>query len=387
MSLTLLRMNAEIVLVPLIAFIAFETIFAILFFLGERPTTKKIQVGLLFFISFFVIASNLLIYQVGYILLIFVYFLSKKYGVFNKSQFLFYTVLAICLLLSMFLSTITNPFDSITTVSEITILHILNQLGFIIASLLLIVFVFEDDIKRLTKENRKLGSQIDKSRIFVNLGEHIAGLVHNLKNDLTILSVSIEVLGHRKGVELDHLISGQKRLQAKVDNIMTIASLSQAVDDIEFSLNSLIDSLLEIFLINKEYRIVEIEKDYQEDIVFFGNASEISQLFENLIKNAFEALIEKSLNDKAFKPSLKISIKENGYKMIEISDNGPGIKSCMDENHTENCEDCDVFKPGKTTKESGTGLGMISVFKTLKKYKGTMKINTSTEGTNIKVMF
>ncbi|MBI9096986.1 MAG: HAMP domain-containing histidine kinase [Spirochaetaceae bacterium] len=277
--------------------------------------------------------------------------------------------------------------------SELTIWHIVIQILFIITTILLIYIVFEDDIKRLTLENQKLSSQIEKSKVFVNLGENIAGLIHNMNGDIGLMSMSVSLLEE----EVDHPVlkyvsSGNRRLQAKIRNILTLARFSQNEEEMEFSINDLLHSLIEVFSINKEFQRIKVNKDFQDEVRFFGHTSEVSQIFENLIKNAYEALIEKLAASRekelgCFTPHLTITIKGDiSMGSISFADNGPGIKACMARDCRSECFSCTVFKVGRTTKSSGTGLGMISVQRTLKKYKGQMKISTSQEGSDITIM-
>ncbi|WP_221439877.1 ATP-binding protein [Spirochaeta isovalerica] len=295
--------------------------------------------------------------------------------------------------LSIFMSILSNPIMAITADEELGLWLILNQLNFLFTTILLIIIVFEDDIKRLTLENQKLNTQIEKSRVFVNLGENISGLVHNMNGDLGLMSMAVSMLEEdveHKAVEF--VRKGNKNLQSKIRNILTLAKYSQAETDMEFSINALLYSLLEVFNINKQFRIVTTNTEFTDEVFFYGNPSEISQIFENLLKNAYEALVEyKTAMDeqghKDYDPVLTIGIKgQTTESIISFSDNGPGIKACLEKDCTGDCSRCDAFKVGRTTKKEGTGLGMVSVLRTLEKYEGNMKIRTSPEGTVIEII-
>ena len=71
--------------------------------------------------------------------------------------------------------------------------------------------------------------------------------------------------------------------------------------------------------------------------------------------------------------------------VLTFTYNASGIKACLNADCKGDCTSCKVFRVGQTTKSTGTGLGMISVFRTLKKYKGDIRINTSENGTEIEV--
>ncbi|MBN2655626.1 MAG: HAMP domain-containing histidine kinase [Spirochaetales bacterium] len=385
-----MKSNEETSLSQLLPFFVFIAIFLLLFFLKSGGATKRVQVIFLLLISYFTIMTNPVTNQVGYLLLIFIYFLSKKYRIFTSAK-LYHTSLLILLVLSIVVSFMN--YGALGTVSEeLTIWHLPNELAFLAATVILIFIVFEDDIKRLTLENQKLNTQIEKSRVFVNLGENISGLVHNMNGDLGLMTMAASMLEE----EVDHkavefVQRGNKNLQAKIRNILTLAKYSQAEADMEFSINALLYSLLEVFNINRQFRIVTTKTDFIDEVFFYGNPSEISQVFENLLKNAYEALVEhkKALEEQGMKDfdallSVGISGKAE-VSIITFKDNGPGIRACLEKNCKGECSGCDVFKVGRTTKIAGTGLGMISVRRTLDKYGASMKIRTSSEGTQITI--
>ena len=86
----------------------------------------------------------------------------------------------------------------------------------------------------------------------------------------------------------------------------------------------------------------------------------MKQVVINIIKNSIEAVDEGGFID------IFIDTME-GYMRISIKDNGYGI----DESELEN-----IFNPFYTTKKNGTGLGLSTVYKTIKKHNGKIKINS-----------
>ncbi|MBI9098847.1 MAG: HAMP domain-containing histidine kinase [Spirochaetaceae bacterium] len=240
--------------------------------------------------------------------------------------------------------------------------------------------------------NNELSQQIEKSKIFINLGENIACLIHNMKSDLSNLSISLGILEEQcDNPAIEFIKNGKNRLEQKITNILTLARYSQNDEYIDFSINALLDSLIELFSINSYGKRIKIKKIYNDDLYMNGNTSEISQVFENLFMNAHEAMIENwKLNKKSDEsvevPLLTLGTDRKGHEgIISFTDNGPGIRICLTCNSNDQCIDCDAFKIGQTEKTSGTGLGMISVFRTVKKYNGKVKINTSASGSTISV--
>ena len=102
---------------------------------------------------------------------------------------------------------------------------------------------------------------------------------------------------------------------------------------------------------------------------------QISQCFNNIIKNAIEAV------DKIPNPSISINlINENNKILIEVIDNGIGISKEMSNK---------IFEPYFTTKNKGTGLGLSIVKKIIEDHNGKIKIekNKQMAGTTSLIIF
>lgn len=82
-----------------------------------------------------------------------------------------------------------------------------------------------------------------------------------------------------------------------------------------------------------------------EDLEFFIDEKQISQILINLCKNAIQSLKEQNNG----MVRIMASVTKEGKKFIEVRDNGPGIpEDLLDE----------IFVPFFTTKTTGTGIGL-----------------------------
>ena len=81
--------------------------------------------------------------------------------------------------------------------------------------------------------------------------------------------------------------------------------------------------------------------------------SRFHQMLVNLLRNGMEAIKEWSAEEPGHRPAVSITgYVEDGHLFLDVADNGVGIDA---ENLGE------VFSPGYTTKEGGSGLGLHSV--------------------------
>jgi len=112
---------------------------------------------------------------------------------------------------------------------------------------------------------------------------------------------------------------------------------------------------------HKLKRGVSVERDYQP-VPFLVDSfgSELNQVWTNLIDNAIDAMSGKG--------ELRVrTYRDNGCVVVEIGDNGPGISPEIRAH---------IFEPFFTTKGvgEGTGLGLDTVQRIVRKHKGTMAI-------------
>ena len=113
----------------------------------------------------------------------------------------------------------------------------------------------------------------------------------------------------------------------------------------------------------------------EKDIFFLFDSFQITQAFNNLIKNAVEAV------SRIHNPSIIIKFFEKDDEVFcSIMDNGVGI---------DNKKVRKFFEPYFTTKDKGTGLGLSIVKKIIEDHKGIIKLEKNTEiaGTIVTVVF
>lgn len=110
-----------------------------------------------------------------------------------------------------------------------------------------------------------------------------------------------------------------------------------------------------------EYEI-KLEISCPEDLKIRADHELIEQVIINLFLNAIEAI----QNQKAKAIRIKSYIK-NDFKIIEISDNGPGISDeVLDQ----------IFIPFFTTKKTGSGIGLSLSKQIMQLHRGNLSVNS-----------
>lgn len=123
---------------------------------------------------------------------------------------------------------------------------------------------------------------------------------------------------------------------------------------------------------HKLKRGVTVQRDYQP-VPFLVNSfgSELNQVWTNLIDNAIDAMSGKG--------ELRVrTYRDNGCVVVEIGDNGPGISPEI-QSH--------IFEPFFTTKGvgEGTGLGLDTVQRIVRKHKGNIQLNSKPGDTRFQI--
>jgi len=117
---------------------------------------------------------------------------------------------------------------------------------------------------------------------------------------------------------------------------------------------------------------VEVERDYQPmPLLVDSFGSELNQVWTNIIDNAIDAM---SGNGK-----LRVrTYREDDCVVVEIGDNGPGISDEIKPH---------IFEPFFTTKGvgQGTGLGLDTVQRIVRKHKGTIQVSSKPGDTRFQI--
>ena len=230
-------------------------------------------------------------------------------------------------------------------------------------------------IHDLKKNHQKL---IQKSRL-ESLGELSAGLAHEVNQPLSVISLSLQNLEERmkKGKpDKKYLDSKFNSLSRNVDKIRSlidhVRTFSREQGDKLFDrvdINDTISNALSLMTEQLKNHTISVTTDLEKTKGYvLGNASQLEQVFLNLLANSRHALDEKerNLDNENFIKEIKISSRvKEGTAEIIFYDNGTGITQ-------RNLQM--IFDPFFTTKPEGegTGLGLAIVYGIIKNMKGTI---------------
>jgi len=182
---------------------------------------------------------------------------------------------------------------------------------------------------------------------------------------LVRIAASVEVAGLLNEIE-----SSTSRISDLVGAIKEYTYMDQApVQNVD------IVKSLEVTLTILNHKLkkgVVVKRDYpKEPLLINSFGSELNQVWTNIIDNAIDAMNGKGeLRVRAF--------REDPCVVVEIGDNGPGISPQVKAH---------IFEPFFTTKGvgEGTGLGLDTVQRIVKKHRGNIQVNSKPGDTRFQI--
>jgi two-component system sensor kinase FixL len=192
------------------------------------------------------------------------------------------------------------------------------------------------------------------------LGEMTAGIAHELNQPLTAITTYARACEHYINMpepDLEEMREAVREIGAEGMRAgRIIARLRQLVrgderqEPVAFDVNTLIEELR--ILLNADARVYDTRLSITlapglPRIV--GQPIQLQQLVLNLVRNAFEALVEIPPGEREREIDLTTFRNAVGEVEIHVSDNGPGIAANIVDR---------LFHPFSTTKAAGTGLGL-----------------------------
>ena len=231
-------------------------------------------------------------------------------------------------------------------------------------------------LQRDITEFKELESKYYESQKLAAVGQLSAGIAHEVRNPLSSIKMSLQILEKRmnpEGNDLKRFHIARKEvehLEKLVSDILVFAKPTEP----EMHLADL-NMCLEYSLAMAE-REVEVKKitvqtrfDDRVPLVPF-DSSMLQQAFLNLYLNAIDAMEESGTL------TIRTGLAEGQKQaVVEIIDNGAGIDEAALPH---------VFNPFFTTKKYGTGLGLSQVKKIIDQHRGSIEVlSRKGEGTRV----
>jgi PAS domain S-box-containing protein len=232
------------------------------------------------------------------------------------------------------------------------------------------VVVFRD-----VTERARLEAELLRSSKLESVGILAGGIAHDFNNILTVVMGNVTLAMLDSGVmaaagrwltEAEH---GVMRARDLTQQLLTFAKGGEPVRK-TVQLPEIVREVSE-FALHGSKAVCEFQFDpdlWAADV----DEAQIGQVVQNLVINAVQAMPEGgqiaiSIHNEQVTPESARPLRVGKYLRLEIADRGMGIRA----EHLQR-----IFDPYFTTKQSGSGLGLATVYSIVKRHQGHIDVES-----------
>ncbi|WP_349408865.1 PAS domain S-box protein [Pseudalkalibacillus sp. SCS-8] len=229
-------------------------------------------------------------------------------------------------------------------------------------------------LRDITDEKRS-EELLRRSEKLTVVGELAAAVAHEIRNPLTSIKGFIQMLENgvpEKELYYQIVLSELDRIEQIISELLVLAK-PQSICFQKKKIGNLITHVLKLLEGQANLHNIQFNMDLEAGSEMINcEENQLKQVFINLIKNAIEVMP----NGGTITVTCKKAEKNN--LLIRIVDEGPGIpKDRLSR----------LGEPFYTTKEKGTGLGLMVSFKIIKDHQGSMHFSSTVKkGTTVDVL-
>lgn len=207
-------------------------------------------------------------------------------------------------------------------------------------------------------------------------GQLAAGIAHEIRNPLTAIKGFLQLIKPKtkdRDQYFDIVFSELSRIELILSELLMLAKPQQTATMQTIDLKKIISEVTALLETQANLNgILMNTSDIEEDLLMNGDQNQLKQVFINLIKNAVESMPDGGKVD-------IIAKAEREGILVTIRDEGVGIPESVMKR---------IGEPFLTTKEKGTGLGLMVTFNILENHNGTINVDSQPEkGTVFHIMF
>lgn len=220
------------------------------------------------------------------------------------------------------------------------------------------IIIFQD-----LSEIRKLETQMKRSERLAAIGQLSAAIAHEIRNPLASISGSVEMLSvdehtsEESQILMNIVVREVERLDTLIRDFLAYSqprTLSTSPHDIV----PIIREVLRLFRspADRAGIVVDFDCELPSGAVVDIDPEAFRQVVWNLLQNASDAIEELPEDRRRIQLAIEPVAKESDELIFAVEDDGPGVGEEAAER---------IFEPFFTTKETGTGLGLATIFRLL----------------------
>jgi len=201
-----------------------------------------------------------------------------------------------------------------------------------------------------------------------------AGVAHEIRNPISVISGFVQLIKKDpNNIRFLDLISSEiERMDGIVSDFLLFSRPTK--ESMTYSyIHVIMQETLELFKAQMQEKQISLQFVIDEDLPMIKcEANQLKQVFINIIKNAIESMKADA------KLIVEIQREDRNHIRIRIIDQGVGISPKELQN---------LGQPFYTTKEQGTGLGLMICVRFIEYHGGTLKFQSKVnEGTTVDIL-
>ena len=222
-------------------------------------------------------------------------------------------------------------------------------------------------------ERERMEEQLQHSQLLASLGEMTAGIAHEVGNPLASILLVSELLTKSdipQQAKRDlRMIQYEAKRAGKIMRDLLVYSHKAALYRHRLNLHSILKKVLDMRRYEETVQNIKVSTNLLKNPLYvYGEASQLRQVFMNLVLNAEEVLKERKGGN------IVVTTEIDGeWAWVSIADDGDGI---AEENLSR------VFHPFFTTKQvgEGTGLGLSICYGIITGHGGLIHVENNEMG-------
>ncbi len=224
-------------------------------------------------------------------------------------------------------------------------------------------------------ERKQVKEIVKKSEMLTLVGQLAAGVAHEIRNPLTAIKGFLQLLQSEKSGKAEYyqiMLDELNRIEFIISEFLVLAKPQlerRESSSIIYLLQNIIILVETHAIINNVQIFLQFEPDIPQIIC---EENQMKQVFINIMKNAIEAMPDGG--------NLVIEVRRQGgeHILIRFVDQGCGIPEEILPK---------LGQPFYTTKEKGTGLGMMVSYKIIENHHGTISVKSEQNvGTTVEII-
>ena len=265
---------------------------------------------------------------------------------------------------------LSNDYESIFRYQVMTLVTVSGVMLILFLIMIIVVKRGESIIQKRAQERLKLKEQLSRAKHLSSLGEMVAGVSHEIRNPLGIISSSAELLkkkmpaGDASSRIPDIIIEESTRLNNIITDFLNFARPREP-NRFPCRIEAVIAKNIDFLSPQIENNGYTIRTQYDRNLPEIqADADMLYQAFLNILINAMQAMPDGGTIDIAAK-------SDERSLWIAFEDQGGGVSPKAREK---------IWDPFFTTKDKGTGLGLGIVKNIIETHEGQIRLENRSEG-------